>query len=80
MQHTVSTTVPTEFLCIKEAASFIGMSPAFLRKQARLGRGPDRARCGKVLVFPVAGLRRYVAAQTEARVPAASARAGELQA
>jgi hypothetical protein len=59
--------LPVEFLRIKEAANFIGMSPAFLRKEARLGRGPERIRCGKVLLFPVAGLRRYMSDLTEHR-------------
>lgn len=65
MQDTIATGAPKEFLRIKEAAQFIGMSPAFLRKEARHSRGPERARVGKVLLYPVAGLRRYIADRTE---------------
>lgn len=58
-------TVQAEFLRIKPASAFIGMSPAFLRKEARLKRGPERIRCGKVLLYPIAGLRRYMSDRTE---------------
>lgn len=64
--HTVSQHVTTtEYMRLREAASFINMSPAFLRKEARLGRGPERVRCGKVLLYPMAGLRRYMTERTE---------------
>lgn len=65
MEHSVSIGAPKEYLRIKEAAQFIGMSTAFLRKEARLKRGPDRARVGKCLLYSVASLRRYVADRTE---------------
>jgi hypothetical protein len=54
-----------EFMRLPDAAKFIGMSPGFLRKEARLKRGPERARVGKCLLYPVASLRRYVKERTE---------------
>jgi hypothetical protein len=54
-----------EFLRIHEAAQFINMSPAFLRKEARLKRGPERVRCGKCLLYDINSLRRYMTERTE---------------
>jgi hypothetical protein len=58
MQPVITATpLAPEFLRIKPAASFIGMSASFLRKEARNSRGPERVRCGKVLLYPISGLR-----------------------
>lgn len=69
MQNTVTpANLPIEYLRIRPAAAFIGdMSVAFLRKEARLGRGPERVRCGKILLYPIAGLRKYMESRTEQR-------------
>jgi predicted DNA-binding transcriptional regulator AlpA len=67
MQPIDGTPLPVEYLRIKEAAKFIGMSSAFLRKVAREGHGPERVRCGKVLLYPIVGLRRYMAERVEYR-------------
>jgi len=61
----VSDNQPTNFLRIKEAAKVIDMSPSFLRKEAKLGRGPERARLGKVILYPMDGLRAYLSSRME---------------
>lgn len=57
--------VAPDYVRIREAAQLINMSPAYLRKVARLGIGPERVRCGKVLLYPVTGLRCWMAQHTE---------------
>jgi len=64
----IVTPLPAEFLRIQVAAKFIGMSPAFLRKEARLKRGPERVRCGKCLLYHIDSLREYMASRTEKTV------------
>jgi hypothetical protein len=62
---TTQVQLSTEFLRIKEAARTINMSTAFMRKEARAGRGPQRVRCGKIILYPVEGLRQYMAERVE---------------
>jgi predicted DNA-binding transcriptional regulator AlpA len=52
-----------EFLRRKDAAKFISMSVAFLRKAEREGRGPRMSRLGKSPVYSVADLRDWVASR-----------------
>jgi predicted DNA-binding transcriptional regulator AlpA len=61
--------VPAQYLRLPQAASYISMSPAFLRKEHRLGRGPERIRCGKCLLFSRCALDRWLAARTETPAP-----------
>jgi hypothetical protein len=65
MPDPILPTAPREFLRRKEAAAFINMSVAFLRERERLGKGPERSRCGKVPVYHVDALRRWMAEQIE---------------
>ena len=54
-----------EYLRRKDAAKFIGMSVAYLRRCERLGKGPERSRCGKVPIYHIDALRRFMAARIE---------------
>ncbi len=54
-----------EYLRRKDAAKFIGMSVAYLRGCERLGKGPERVRCGKIPLYTLEGLRRFMAARIE---------------
>lgn len=59
--------LPREFLRRKEAANFIGMSVAFLRKAEREGRGPHFARLGRTPAYAIADLRAWVESRREHR-------------
>jgi hypothetical protein len=53
-------TVPSrKYLRIAEAASYLNVSVAFLRKQKGLGRGPQYSRCGDILIYSVEDLDDY---------------------
>jgi hypothetical protein len=58
--------VPTEYLRLPEAAAYIRMSTQFLRKAHRTGRGPDRLRVGKCLLFTKTALDTWLSARAEA--------------
>jgi predicted DNA-binding transcriptional regulator AlpA len=60
-----ATAVSPEYLRLNQAAQFISMSPAYLRKVCRLGKGPTKIRLGKSPVFHVEELRRWVQAHVE---------------
>ena len=49
-----------EFLRQREAAAFLGISPALLAKQVRLGTGPQRRKIGRVVLYAVADLRLWM--------------------
>jgi predicted DNA-binding transcriptional regulator AlpA len=58
-----ATTVAPEFLRRPQAAKFVGMSPAFLRKAEKNGQGPKCSRLGKSPVYKISDLREWVAAR-----------------
>lgn len=53
------------FLRTKQAAAFLGISPALLMKQVRLGSGPPRRRIGRVVLYAIADLQAWMDAQRE---------------
>jgi hypothetical protein len=57
-------TVP-EYLRRAAAARFISMSPAYLRKVAKLGQGPPFSKLGKSPVYRRSDLIDWVAARIE---------------
>lgn len=57
--------IPPEFLRRPAAAAFISMSQAYLRKVERLGKGPERSRCGKSPVYHIDELRRWMREHVE---------------
>ena len=60
------TTVPTEYLRIKDAARYVAMSPQYLRAAHREGHGPARIRCGgKVILFSRTALDSWLASQAD---------------
>jgi predicted DNA-binding transcriptional regulator AlpA len=60
------TTVPTQYLRLPEAAAYIHMSPQFLRRAHREGRGPDRIRVsGKVILFARTALDSWLTSQAD---------------
>jgi len=59
------TTVSQEYLRRPQAAAFIGMSQAWLKKADRLGKGPERSRLGKSPIYHIEALRRFVASRIE---------------
>lgn len=61
-----SSTAPArEYLRRNEAAEFLAVSPALLRKLARLGTGPAYAKIGTAVLYRVEDLRAWVAAQVK---------------
>lgn len=54
-----------EFFRRKQAASFLNMSVGYLRRCEKLGQGPERSRCGKVPIYQIDALRRFMAARIE---------------
>ena len=60
------TTSPSqEYLRRPQAALFIGMSEAWLKKVEKSGQGPERSRCGKSPVYHIDSLRRFMAERVE---------------
>jgi hypothetical protein len=57
--------ITPEFLRHNDAATFLGISPALLAKQVRLGSGPPRRRIGRVVLYSVADLRTWMDALAE---------------
>lgn len=47
---------PTPVLAEREAAGYLGMSPAFLRKRRREGKAPAYVRLGRRILYPQADL------------------------
>ena len=54
-----------EFLSRPAAVAFICRSVAWLRREERLGRGPARSRLGKSPIYPIEGLRQFMAERAE---------------
>jgi predicted DNA-binding transcriptional regulator AlpA len=48
------------FLRVREAARYLGISPALLAKQARLGVGPKQRRVGRAVLYAVADLQEFM--------------------
>lgn len=48
--------------CVRrpDAAKLLGISVSALRKRERLNDAPPRARIGRCIVFPVAGIHDYI--------------------
>ena len=59
------TDIQPEFLRRPQAAAFLGMSEAWLRKMERLGKAPERSRCGKSPVYRIETLRLWMQEQVE---------------
>jgi hypothetical protein len=61
----MSETTAPEYMRRAEAASFIRMSPAYLRKVAQMGKGPKFSKLGKSPVYRRSDLIDWVAARIE---------------
>lgn len=59
----MSETTTPEYMRRAEAAKFVRMSPAFLRKVAKQGNGPKFSKLGKSPVYRVDDLRDWLAAR-----------------
>jgi predicted DNA-binding transcriptional regulator AlpA len=59
------TPVPEQYLRLPEAAAYITMSQQFLRRAHREGRGPNRIRCGRVILFTRSALDAFLAGRAE---------------
>lgn len=57
--------VQVEYLTRPQAAQLINMSTAWLRKQERLGNGPERIRAGKCVRYTPDALRAFMQERTE---------------
>lgn len=57
--------VTPAFLRTKQAAAFLGISPALLMKQVRLGSGPPRRRIGRVVLYAIADLQAWMETMRE---------------
>ena len=57
--------VQSQYLRLPEAAEYIAMSPEFLRRVHREGRGPDRIRCGRVILYARSALDAFLAGRAE---------------
>jgi len=61
----MSESTKPEYMRRSEAAKFISMSPAYLRKVAKQGKGPLFSKLGKSPVYRVADLREWMAGRIE---------------
>lgn len=62
--HTVcSTSVEPEFLRGPEAARYLSVTYSHLRALVHKGQGPPSAKIGRAVVYPISGLRDFVAAR-----------------
>ena len=50
------------FLRVREAARYLGISPALLAKQTRLGQGPKQRRIGRAVLYKVEDLNEFMEA------------------
>jgi len=57
--------IKPEFLRHNDAALYLGISPALLAKQVRLGTGPPRRRIGRVVLYAIDDLRNWMDALRE---------------
>jgi predicted DNA-binding transcriptional regulator AlpA len=57
--------VSAGFLNRKQAAQFLNISEAWIRKQERLGRGPARVRLGKCVRYSREALAAFARAHTD---------------
>jgi predicted DNA-binding transcriptional regulator AlpA len=48
------------FLRVREAARYLGISPALLAKQARLGQGPKQRRVGRAVLYKIEDLQEFM--------------------
>ena len=57
--------IPVEYVTVREAATFTGLSVPTLTAMRRLGLGPDWVRVSaRRVVYEIAALRDYMAART----------------
>jgi hypothetical protein len=57
---------PEKFLTESEAATLIGVTPAAMRFW-RGGQGPEYRRVGRAIIYPEAGVLRFLASRKAAR-------------
>lgn len=55
--------VQAEFLSRRQAAEFLNISQAWIRKAERAGAGPERVRFGKCVRYSRAALEAFAAAR-----------------
>lgn len=61
----VAPRIPVEYVTVREAATFTGLSVPTLTAMRRLGLGPDWVRVSaRRVVYEIAALRAYMAART----------------